>query len=264
MTFLETILEHKGAEVAQRKTDRPIGTLLSSRWYGRSTISLKAALLKASPAIIAELKKASPSRGIIRHDFRPADFARAYEAAGAAAISVLTDERFFSGSLQNLEDAREVVSIPLLRKDFVVDEYQLHEARAHGADAVLLIVAALSAPLLQSLLECAGRIGLDALVEVHTVGEVETALRAGAKLLGINNRDLHSFNVDLRTTEDILPHVPPTVTLVSESGIGSADQILRLTRSGVSAFLLGESLMRSDDPGAALADLLSSVRERMK
>ncbi len=260
MTFLETILEHKAEEVARRRREHPIDELTGSIYFARSLRSLSAAIHQASPAIIAELKKASPSRGEIRKDFRPADFARGYEAAGACAISVLTDERFFSGSLRNLVLARDAVSIPVLRKDFIIDAYQIYEARAHGADAILLIVAALPPSQLTNLMEVAKSLGLECLVEVHSKDELDVAVRAGAELIGVNNRDLHTFSVDLRTTIDLLPIVPRAVTLVSESGIGTAEQILLLVEQGVQGFLLGESLMRTKDPGKTLADLIGSVR----
>ena len=208
MTFLETILEHKAEEVARRRREHPIDELTGSIYFARSLRSLSAAIHQASPAIIAELKKASPSRGEIRKDFRPADFARGYEAAGACAISVLTDERFFSGSLRNLVLARDAVSIPVLRKDFIIDAYQIYEARAHGADAILLIVAALPPSQLTTLMEVATSLGLESLVEVHSKDELDVAVRAGAELIGVNNRDLHTFSVDLRTTIDLLPIVP--------------------------------------------------------
>ncbi len=259
MTFLETILHHKAEEVERVKRVQPLDALCSAARYGLPVRSLAAAVRERTPAIIAELKKASPSKGLIRQDFRPVDFARDYEAGGACALSVLTDERFFSGSLTNLELAREAVSIPVLRKDFIIDEYQIHEARAHGADAILLIVAALEPPRLMKLMDIARAVGVEALVEVHSVSEADIAVQAGASLIGINNRDLHTFAVDLRTTTTILPHLPPGITVISESGIGTADQVRRLMEQGVHAFLLGESLMRTDDPGKTLADLIAAV-----
>ncbi len=261
MTFLETILQEKTLEVERRKRNRPLDALLESSYYSTPIRSLAKAIHQASPAIIAELKKASPSKGVLREDFRPVEFARGYEAAGACGISVLTDARFFSGSLRYMELVRQAVSVPVLRKDFIVDDYQVHEARAHGADAILLIVAALSPRLFSLLLETARKIGLDVLAEVHSMDEMDLALQAGADFIGINNRDLHSFVVDLQTTENLLPRVPHGVTVVSESGFGSAEQIATFTRKGVHAFLLGESLMRAENPGQHLAELIAGVRK---
>jgi len=261
MNFLETILDHKQVELRERKTRYPIEVLRHSRHYERANLSLAKALRSASPAIIAELKKASPSKGEIRRDFDVQRLAQGYAQGGACAISVLTDERFFSGSLQNLDLARQTVQVPLLRRDFIIDEYQIHEARAHGADAVLLIVAALSSARLLELMREATSLGLESLVEVHSEKESAIAVEAGAVLVGINNRDLQSFTVDLGTTFRIIPTLPSSVTIVSESGISTADQLVRLRQAGVHGFLLGESLMRCENPGAALADLIALTRK---
>jgi len=207
-------------------------------------------------AVIAELKKASPSRGLIRAAFHPAELARELEEAGAACLSVLTDEEFFKGSLENLRKASASVSIPCLRKDFIVDEFQLVEARANSADAVLLIVAAL----LQSELEIFGRgarsHGLDVLCEVHDGEELKRALDAGFDLIGVNTRDLRTFNVDLKTALDLASAFPAGVVRVVESGIHSAEDVARLRAAGYDAFLVGESLMRAERPGAALRRLI--------
>jgi indole-3-glycerol phosphate synthase len=210
-------------------------------------------------AIIAELKKASPSKGLIRADFRPAELARELEAAGAAALSVLTDEEFFQGSLGNLVAASGAVKIPCLRKDFIIDEFQLVEARAHCADAVLLIVAALTAEELKSLAAGARRRGLDVLCEVHDGEELQRALDSGFDLIGVNTRDLRTFQVDLKTAFDLAPKFPAEVVRVAESGIHSAEDMARLRAAGYHAFLVGESLMRAASPGEALRELFSPV-----
>jgi indole-3-glycerol phosphate synthase len=207
-------------------------------------------------AVIAELKKASPSKGLIRADFHPAELARELEAAGAAALSVLTDEEFFQGSLENLRVASAGVKIPCLRKDFIVDEFQLLEARANCADAALLIVAALSADELSLLASHARRRGLDVLCEVHDAEELQQALDAGCDLIGVNTRDLRTFKVDLETAFRLAEKFPAGVLRIAESGIHSAQDVARLREAGYHAFLVGESLMRADSPGDALRELM--------
>jgi len=207
-------------------------------------------------AVIAELKKASPSKGIIRAMFRPAELARELESAGAAALSVLTDEEFFQGSLGNLREASGAVRIPCLRKDFIVDEFQLLEARANSADAVLLIVAALSATGLGTLAAGARQRGLDVLCEVHDEEELQAALGAGCDLIGVNTRDLRTFKVDLETAFRLAGKFPAGVVRVAESGIRSAEDVERLRAAGYNAFLVGESLMRAESPGEALQELM--------
>jgi len=206
-------------------------------------------------AVIAELKKASPSKGLIRSDFRPVELAQDLERAGAAALSVLTDEEFFQGSLDNLRNASAAVSIPCLRKDFMVDEFQMIEARANSADAVLLIVAALSPDELVRLGQSARSQGLDVLCEVHDREELQRALDAGFDLIGVNTRDLKTFKVDLQTAFDLASEFPPDVVRVAESGIHSGEDVARLQSAGYQAFLIGESLMRAKSPGAALKEL---------
>src|ERR1035437_4369892 len=207
-------------------------------------------------AVIAELKKASPSKGLIRAEFRPAELARELEAAGAAALSVLTDEEFFQGSLGDLREASGAVKVPCLRKDFIVDEFQLLEARANAADAVLLIVAALSAEELSSLAAGARRRGLDVLCEVHDGEELQRALDAGCNLIGVNTRDLRTFQVDQETALRLAEKLPAGVVRVAESGIHSAEDVARLRAAGYDAFLVGESLMRAERPGEALRELM--------
>jgi indole-3-glycerol phosphate synthase len=207
-------------------------------------------------AVIAELKKASPSKGLIRASFHPEELARELESAGAAALSVLTDEEFFQGSLENLRKASAAVAIPCLRKDFMVDEFQMLEARANSADAVLLIVAALSSEELSRLGRAARSQGLDVLCEVHDSDELHRALDAGFDLIGVNTRDLKTFHVDLRTALDLAEKFPANVVRVAESGIHSAEDLARLQAAGYQAFLIGESLMRAESPGAALRELM--------
>ena len=214
---------------------------------------------KSGIAVIAELKKASPSKGLIRPDFDVAGLATELEAAGAAALSVLTDEQFFQGSLQNLEIASETTRLPCLRKDFIVDEFQLLEARAHRADAVLLIVAALTQTELTNFHRRAVELQLDVLCEVHDGEELQRALDAGCEIIGVNNRDLHTFRVDLNTSLRLAGMMPAGVAKVAESGIETGDDIARLRQAGFDAFLVGESLMRAQCPGEALRTLLGAV-----
>ena len=213
-------------------------------------------------AVIAELKKASPSKGLIRADFDPAALARELEEGGAAALSVLTDEEFFQGSLENLRRASASVAIPCLRKDFIVDEFQVLEARANSADAVLLIVAALSQEQLVSLSTSARSHGLDVLCEVHDRQEFDRALEARCDLIGVNTRDLRTFKVDLQTAIALADHFPGDAVRVAESGIHSAQDVSLLRSAGYHAFLVGESLMRADRPGAALQELMGRASAR--
>jgi indole-3-glycerol phosphate synthase len=226
----------------------------------RQALSLKG---RDGIAVIAELKKASPSKGLIREDFHPTELARELESAGAAALSVLTDEEFFQGSLENLQKASAAVSIPCLRKDFIVDEFQLLEARAHSADAVLLIVAALTSEELTRLGRAARSRGLDVLCEVHDGDELQQALGTGFDLIGVNTRDLKTFHVDLRTAFDLAEKFPADVVRVAESGIHSGEDVSQLRAAGYHAFLVGESLMRAASPGDALRELMRSAEYRV-
>lgn len=257
MSFLAEILEHKRRELAQARERQPADALARrARSLAQAPRGFRRALELASPPrMIAEIKRRSPSRGEIRPDFDAVACARAYASAGAAAISVLTDERYFGGSLELLARVREAVSLPLLRKDFIVDAYQVDEARVHGADAVLLIAAALDDGMLRELAAHAEGLGLDALVEVHDERELETALAAGADLIGINNRDLRTFETDLGVTERLAPRVPEGVVVVAESGIFTRTDMMRLAAAGAHAFLVGESLMREPDVAGALRRL---------
>lgn len=255
---LERILAQTRETVADRKERFPLPDL-EKRAELHTPRGLARALrerAKGAPAILAELKKASPSKGLIRPEFDVRNLAPELEQAGAAALSVLTDEPFFQGSLENLELASAAVAIPCLRKDFMVDEYQIVEARAHRADAILLIVAALSDGELRQLNDAAHRYGLDVLCEVHTAEELERARDLGCDAYGVNNRDLKTFEVRLETSLQLAGQLPAGSVHVAESGIHTPDDIQQLRAAGYHAFLVGESLMRQPSPGAALTQLL--------
>ena len=265
MTQLDTILATTRAAIATAKERVPVAEL-ERRAAEHQPRGWAAALRRAAterPAVIAEIKKASPSKGLIRADFDVAQIARQYLAGGAAALSVLTDEPYFQGGLRNLEIASETVPLPCLRKDFTVDEYQIVEARAHRADAILLIAAALTDEELKRFSRAAHGLALDVLVEVHTAEELNRVLDAlgesGADAIGVNNRDLKTFAVRLETSLDLIERIPASVVRVAESGIGTPEEIQRLRAAGFDAFLIGESLMRRSDPGAALAGLLAGA-----
>jgi indole-3-glycerol phosphate synthase len=254
--ILDEILAHKRAEVAARRAAVPEARLRTRSTWAEPRRGFRAALADApAPAVIAECKRASPSRGLIRADYDPAAHAQCYARAGAAALSVLTDERFFQGSLEHLAAARRACALPCLRKDFLVDPYQVAEARAWGADAVLLIVAGCPPALGRALLAAAGALDLDVLVEVHDEAELGWAVEAGATLVGINNRDLRTFRTTLETTERLARLVPAGVLVVAESGIATAADVARMRAAGAHAVLVGEALMAAPDPGAALAEL---------
>ncbi len=257
MSILQEILEHKRGEVEAAKQNVGLVEMKeSARSFDAEPRGFRRALIDGpKPAVIAEIKRCSPSKGEIRPDLEPVECARSYAAGGAAALSVLTDQRYFGGKLEYLEAIRKEVELPLLRKDFIVDSYQLYEARVAGADAVLLIVAALEAPLLGALWNEARELGLDVLVEVHDEAELEIACALGVDLIGINNRNLKSFETDLAVSERLLGKTGSDVVTVSESGIFTHDDIKRLARAGAQAFLVGESLMQKSDPGQALLAL---------
>jgi len=217
--------------------------------------SLERAIRASRPAVIAEIKRASPSRGLIRSDFDPARIAASYEANGAACLSVLTDRQFFGGSADDLRAARAACGLPVLRKDFIIDAYQVQEARAWGADCILLIMDAAPDAVLADLCGQARGIGLDVLVECHDGDQLDRALGLDTPLIGINNRDLRTFETRLETTLDLLHRIPPDRLLVTESGIGTPDDVQRLARAGVSAYLVGGALMASEDPGRGLKNL---------
>ncbi len=257
--ILDDILQHKRDEVQQQRRIVPLAQLTeliaqqaAPRGFGE-VLRRHAAI---GTAIIAEVKKGSPSKGIIRADFDPCDIALRYQSAGAACLSVLTDARFFMGSLDYLKAIRDIVALPLLRKDFVIDPYQIYEARSAGADAVLLIAAALDRNQLCELNAVATELGLDVLLEVHNEKELEQSLALPVDLIGINNRDLKSFHTDLAVTERLLPLIPSDRVVVSESGLCCRADIRRLQRAGAKAFLVGESLMREVDFEGKLQELL--------
>jgi len=255
--ILDEILAHKHEEL-ERAYQRVAPELLEKKAQGCTdpTRGFRAALKSGEhPVVIAELKRRSPSKGEIRRGFDAVEAAKAYAAAGAAAISVLTDERFFGGQLEFLGQVREVVSLPLLRKDFIVSTYQIDEARVAGADAVLLITAALTPKKLMALREHAIRLGLDVLVEVHDEAELDRAIDCGADLIGINNRNLRTFVTSLEVSERLAPLIPEGVVVVAESGIFTPDDVARMSSAGAHAYLVGESLMRQADLGEALRKL---------
>jgi indole-3-glycerol phosphate synthase len=251
--ILATIVEQKRLDLAVREADvevRAERSIAQRRDFA-------AALTARQPAVIAEIKKASPSRGILAAEFDPAAIARLYEQGGAAALSVLTDERHFQGSLPDLELARGSVRLPALRKDFTIDAYHVHQAAAYGADAILLIAAILSELQMRDFRELAGHYHMAALVEVHDEEELKAALASGARLIGVNNRNLHTFEVSLETSVRLAEKIPAGVVRVAESGIHSSAEVERLRSAGYQAFLVGEHLMKSGDPAGALRALLS-------
>ncbi|HEY3154818.1 MAG TPA: indole-3-glycerol phosphate synthase TrpC [Candidatus Binatia bacterium] len=254
--ILATIAEHVREVVERRQRETPLAALRDRALFHLPTRGLARRLTGSTRRIIAEVKKASPSRGLIRADFDPVAIAKDCAVHGASAISVLTEERFFQGSLRHLEEIRHAVEIPLLRKDFMLDSYQLVEAKSYGADAVLFIAAMLDPGLMRELREQASALSLDALIEVHTEKELEAAIAAGAQLMGINNRDLKTFEVSLATTERLAPLIPVGTPAVCESGIDGVDQIRRVEEWGIHAFLIGESLMRAPEAGKKLRELL--------
>jgi len=256
--ILEDIVRDKRTDLEAVRARVPVAALRDRPLFHLPRQPLRPALEARRRAIIAEVKKASPSRGVICADFDPVRIATTYAANGAAAISVLTEERYFQGHLDDLAAVRAAVAVPLLRKDFLFDAYQLYEARAYGADAVLLIVAILSDTLVREFLGLADELHLTALVEVHDRPELDRALRSGARLIGINNRDLRTFHTTLATTEALVPAVPSDTCVVAESGIDTVADLVRLERQGVRAFLIGEALMRAADPGARLRGLLAT------
>jgi len=260
--ILERILARKAEEIAERRLRKPLVELKAQTSDTPTTrgfeASLRARIRSGAPAVIAEVKKASPSKGVIRPDFDPAAIARSYEAGGAACLSVLTDIDFFQGSDAYLQQARAACSLPVLRKDFVVDAWQLHEARMLGADCVLLIAAALDDVQLAEFAFIADELGMDVLVEVHDLDELERALPIPARLLGINNRNLRTFEVSLQNTLDLKDMVPADRVLVTESGILAPADVALMRGAGVHAFLVGEAFMRQPDPGTALRDLFAA------
>jgi indole-3-glycerol phosphate synthase len=268
-TFLATILASTRTSLAAAKASVPVAELerRAAQHHPRGWAAALRRQAATGPAVIAEIKKASPSKGLIRAAFDPAWLARRYRSGGAAALSVLTDEPYFQGSLRNLELASSAAPLPCLRKDFTIDEYQIVEARAHRADAILLIAAALTDAELKRFAQAAHSLSLDVLVEVHTAEELDRVLdsgiaalgESGALAIGVNNRDLKTFDVSQETSLALVERIPPSVVRVTESGISTPEDIARLRHAGFDAFLVGESLMRQPDPGEALAELLKGA-----
>ncbi|HEY1090204.1 MAG TPA: indole-3-glycerol phosphate synthase TrpC [Burkholderiaceae bacterium] len=260
--ILKRIVAVKHEEIAAARKQR---SLASQREEAESRqdlrgfeAALRVKIAAGHSAVIAEIKKASPSKGVLREDFRPAEIAASYARHGAACLSVLTDAQFFQGKTEFLQQARGACTLPVLRKDFMVDEYQIFEARAMGADCILLIAACLDNAQMADLEACAHALKLDVLVEVHDGAELDRALRLKTPLLGINNRNLRTFEVSLQTSLDLLRQVPPERLLVTESGILARADVQKMRAAQVNAFLVGEAFMRADDPGAALAELFAT------
>jgi indole-3-glycerol phosphate synthase len=258
-TILREILAHKRTEVANRSGETPLSEMAKRAERAPATRQLARALEQTigagRPAVIAEVKKASPSKGVLRRHFEPARISQSYAGAGASALSVLTDERFFQGSDAFLQEARGACSLPVLRKEFIIDPYQVYESRAIGADCILLIVAALTDIELGQFARLARQLGMDVLVEVHDAGELERALELDTPLLGVNNRDLHTFHTSLETTLGLLEKIPDDRVVISESGIHTVQDVAELRARGVNAFLVGEAFMRAADPGLELRNL---------
>lgn len=260
--ILRRILARKAEEIAERSGRLPLNELRrqvesapTTRGFLRA---IQARLAGGNPAVIAEIKQASPSQGMLRADFRPAEIARSYERHGATCLSVLTDVDFFQGRDAHLQEARAACRLPVLRKDFTVEEYQVYEARVLGADAVLLIAAALGDNRMPELAALAGELGMDVLVEVHDERELDRALRLPAPLIGINNRDLRTFHTTLETTLGLIKKIPPGRVVITESGIHAPEDVELLRAEGVNAFLVGEAFMRAEDPGIKLQELFNT------
>ena len=255
--ILNKILAVKAKEVAAALADKPLAAMRTEAEQAAPsrdfTGSIRAKIAADQAAVIAEIKKASPSKGVLRADFRPAEIAASYAKHGAACLSVLTDAQFFQGNAEYLKQARAACALPVLRKDFIVDEYQIYEARAMCADAILLIAAALDIKQMRAFETLAHSLGMAVLVEVHNSKELDAALQLTTPLIGVNNRNLRTFEVSLQTTLDLLPRIPSDRTVVTESGILKAEDVRLMRGNRVNAFLVGEAFMRADDPGAELA-----------
>ena len=263
--ILKKILDVKTDEIAAAKKYQDLVSLrrdVETNKQARAEIrgfedSLRAKILRGNAGVIAEIKKASPSKGVLREDFHPIEIAQSYAEHGAACLSVLTDMNFFQGAPEYLKQARSACSLPVLRKDFIIDPYQIYEARRWGADCVLLIVAALDHGLMAELESCAHELGMDVLVEVHDGEELNAALKLATRLLGINNRNLRTFETSLATTTNLLDRIDPQKLVITESGILSKDDVKKMCDSDVHAFLVGEAFMRSPDPGMELSRLFN-------
>jgi indole-3-glycerol phosphate synthase len=257
--ILRRILARKAEEITERASRTPLEELkkhLANAPAPRGFLrAIRSRIATGQPAVIAEIKKASPSKGLLRADFRPAGIAQSYERHGATCLSVLTDVDFFQGSDEHLKQARAACALPVLRKDFTMEAYQVYEARVLGADAILLIVAALGDQQMHELAEVAAELGMDVLVEVHDAAELERALALPTPLIGINNRDLRTFHTSLETTLDLLGKIPAGRVVVTESGVHAPADVARLRARGVNVFLVGEAFMKADDPGGKLQEL---------
>lgn len=260
MTILDRIVDDVRGPLARRKQSTSLADLERRPLFDRAPLDLAEALRGDGLSVIAEIKKASPSKGVIRPDFEPEAFARQYEAHGAAAISVLTDPEHFQGSLDYLEAVRGVSSLPLLRKDFIIDPYQIVEARAYGADAVLLIAAVLERSQLYDLHQAADELGLSCLVELYDIRELDRVDFDQVRILGVNNRDLRTFEVDINHSLEVFRAAPDTVVRVSESGLSRPEDLAHIAEQGIDAALIGEAFMRAEKPGEALGDLLEELK----
>ena len=260
--ILKEILQRKRQEINESIQALPLEQL-KEKCSGAGPVrgfadAIEARIRRGRPGVIAEIKKASPSKGVIREDFRPAEIAESYEQGGGTCLSVLTDRDFFQGSDAYLQQARDACQLPVLRKEFIIDPYQVYEARKIGADCILLIAACLEDVRMRELNDLAHRLGMDVLIEVHDSKELERALRIKNRLIGINNRDLHDFSVDLRTTLDLVDRIPEDRILITESGINEKADVSLMRQHGVNGFLVGEAFMRATDPGLRLAKLFGS------
>ena len=259
--ILKKILAVKVQEVAEAQAIKPLAAMRAAAEQAVPVRdfagAIRARIAAGQAAVIAEIKKASPSKGVLRADFRPAEIAASYAQHGAACLSVLTDEQFFQGSTAYLQQARAACALPVLRKDFMVDEYQIYQARAMGADAILLIAAALDMAQMQAFEVLAHRLGMAVLVEVHNGDELDAALQLTTPLIGVNNRNLRTFEVNLQTTLDLLPRIPKNRIVVTESGILKAEDVKLMRGHQVNAFLVGEAFMRAEDPGVELAKVFA-------
>lgn len=261
MSILQTIVDYKTLELEENKRAIPLSDIEKMIKAMPVPLNLSGALMGDEPRLIAEAKKASPSKGLLRENYDPVELATAYASNGAAAVSVLTETKHFQGSLKHMLEVkknRQSSGLPVLRKDFIFDLYQIYESRAYGADALLLIVSLLTPELLQEMLKECQKLWIQALVEVHNEDEVETALKSGAEIIGINNRDLRTFKTDISVTERLSPMIGKNKIIVSESGINTRSDILRLQKSGINGVLIGEALVTADNPGKKVAELLSS------
>ncbi len=262
-SILRRILETKAEEIAEGKRSAPLRELQARIREMTPCRGFATAIENSAnqvPAVIAEVKRASPSAGVIRADFRPAELAASYQVGGASCLSVLTDQVYFQGDNAHLSEARNACAVPVLRKEFLLDPWQIYESRVLGADCVLLIVAALEQDRLIELEALATELGMDVLVEVHNESELAPALETGTRLVGVNNRDLRTFTTDLGQSERLRPQIPPERLMITESGIGSPADVQRMLDAGVDGFLVGEAFMRQDDPGAALRSLFGTAR----